>query len=447
MGVFMMGMDTYIFSPALVTIVKYFNTSFKWVTLTITVYLLFSTAVMPLGGKLADIYGRKRIFVIGIIFFTIGSFLSSLSWDIFSLVMFRAIQAIGGGIILPSALSTMSSYAPKGKQGKTMGALMSAGVMATIIGPNIGGYIIEKFGWRYIFYINIPIGLLAILLAMQFSETCSNSKHKIDIIGAIILGLSLATLLLGLLGLESLPFYSILVFPYFLVTTILVLTFVFYESHISEPLLNLHLLSRKEILSLNIAKYLTFMAVSSTVMFVPTYTQLILHSRIQLSGTLLTPYTATIFVMSIVGGILIDKIGPKLIILVGLLIASLGFLLLSYFATSYLTLVVILMIIAVGWGTSSGAFQVIVLISSPDSDKGTSSAILNTFKGIGGMTTPIIGGYFLTNATNKVYSMNTAFSLLFMTASLLLIIADFILLVVTIIPKLESKTKLFSFYN
>ena len=146
LGVFMMGMDVYIFSPALVTIVKYFNTSYNWVTWTITVYLLFSTAIMPLGGKLADIYGRKKIFIIGISFFTVGSLLSSLSWNIYSLVVFRAIQAIGGGIIVPSALSAMSSYAPKDKQGKTMGVLMSASVIATIIGPNIGGFLIEKFG-------------------------------------------------------------------------------------------------------------------------------------------------------------------------------------------------------------------------------------------------------------------------------------------------------------
>ena len=441
MGVFMMGMDVYIFSPALVTIVKYFNTSYNWVTWTITVYLLFSTAVMPLGGKLADVFGRKKIFIVGISIFTIGSLLSSLSWNIYSLVAFRAIQAIGGGIIIPSALSAMSSYAPKNKQGKTLGALISASVIATIIGPNIGGFLIENFGWRTIFYINIPIGILTILLTLQFSETYSQEKHNIDIFGTILLGLVLISMLLGLIGLETLPFYNIQVFPYFIISISLLLILIFYESHISEPLLNLHLLSRKETLGLNIAFLLTFTAISCTVMFVPSFVQLTLKSGVQISGTILTPYTVTVFIMSILGGIVIDKIGTRRILLIGLLIASIGFFLMANYVSNYTSLIIVLIIVAVGWGMSSGAFQVSVLISSPESEKGSSSAILNTFKGIGGMITPIIGGYFLTNTANKIYTINTAFNAIFMIASVLLIIADLLLILITIIPKSNNNVQ------
>ena len=435
LGVFMMGMDVYIFSPALVTIVKYFNTSYNWVTWTITVYLLFSTAIMPLGGKLADIYGRKKIFIIGISFFTVGSLLSSLSWNIYSLVVFRAIQAIGGGIIVPSALSAMSSYAPKDKQGKTMGVLMSASVIATIIGPNIGGFLIENFGWRTIFYINIPIGILTIILTLQFSETYSQEKHNIDVFGTILLGLALISMLLGLIGLETLSFYDLQEFPNFVIGILLLLVLIVYENHVSDPLLNLHLLSRKEIFGLNIAFLLTFTATSCTAMFVPSFVQLVLKSGVQVSGTILTPYTVTIFIMSILGGILIDKIGTRSILLIGLLIASIGFFLMANYVSNYTNLILVLLIVAVGWGMSSGAFQVRVLIAAPESEKGSSSAILNTFKGIGGMITPIIGGYFLTNTANKVYTINTAFSAIFMIASVLLLVADLLLILITIIPK------------
>ena len=180
-----------------------------------TIYMLISTAVMPLAGKLSDIFGRKKIFIAGVLFFTSGSFLSSLSWDIYSLIVFRGIQAIGGGIIMPAALAAMSSAAPPDKLGKTMGAMMSMGALAMIVGPNIGGFFIEHFGWRSVFYINLPIGIMAILLALTFRESYGETKHHIDIVGAAMLGVGLAALVLGLNRLESLPLTDITVFPLF----------------------------------------------------------------------------------------------------------------------------------------------------------------------------------------------------------------------------------------
>ena len=113
-GVFMMMLDAYIFSPALATIVKDFHTSYDLVAWISILYMLISTSVMPLAGKLSDLLGRKRIFIVGVLFFTVGSFLSSLSWDIYSLIAFRGIQAIGGGIIMPAALAAMSSACSAG---------------------------------------------------------------------------------------------------------------------------------------------------------------------------------------------------------------------------------------------------------------------------------------------------------------------------------------------
>ena len=178
LGVFMSSLDMIIFSPALPTIVGDLHTSFDWVAWTLTIYLLFFAAIMPLGGKLSDVFGRKRVYIAGIAMFTLGSFLSSLSWDIYSLIAFRGVQAIGGGLILPSALSAMGSVAPKDKQGKTMGSLMAMSAVAMVIGPTIGGFIIAHFGWRSVLYINIPIGILAIILALRFKESYGETKSS-----------------------------------------------------------------------------------------------------------------------------------------------------------------------------------------------------------------------------------------------------------------------------
>ncbi len=171
LGVFITALDSYIFVPALPTIVKDLNTSLDWVTWTMTIFMLFMTATFPLAGKLSDIYGRKRMYIIGVGIFTLGSLLSSIAWDIYSLIAFRGLQAIGAGLVFPAAIAAMNSATPEGKKGKTMGALMAMAAVAMIIGPNLGGYFIQHFGWRTVFYINIPLGILAILLMARFEES------------------------------------------------------------------------------------------------------------------------------------------------------------------------------------------------------------------------------------------------------------------------------------
>ena len=252
LGVFMMMLDSYIFSPALVTIVNDFNTSFDMVAWIMTLYMLVSTAVMPLAGKLSDIFGRKKIFIAGVLFFTLGSLLSSLSWDIYSLIAFRGVQALGGGIIMPAALAAMSSAAPPDKLGKTMGAMMSMGALAMIIGPNIGGFFIEQFGWRSIFYINIPIGILAILLALKFRESYGDDKHHIDLLGSALLAGGLGALVLGLNRLESLPLTDITVFPFFVAAVVLGIVLYMFEKRTKEPILDIPLIMKGDVLSLNL---------------------------------------------------------------------------------------------------------------------------------------------------------------------------------------------------
>ena len=435
LGVFMMGLDLFIFSPALVTIVTYFKTSYNWVTWTIMIYVLITTAIMPVSGKLADIFGRKKIYIIGISLFTIGSFLCSLSWDIYSLVVFRSIQAIGGGIIVPTALSAMSVYAPKDKQGKTLGVLIAGSSLASIVGPNVGGYLIENFGWRSIFYINIPIGIITILLALKFKENSSSQKIHIDIIGSLLLIGSIGSMVLGLIGIETMPFTNINVFPYFLLAIILLVILIYWESNTVEPILNIPLLSQGRILALNIGFLLTFAASTTVIIFIPTFVQLVLSLGIAVSGSILTPISVAVLIMSIIGGILADKYGTKLLLIASTLINALGFFLLTNSANNYLSLILILIIIGAGVGMASSAFPVALFAIVPEEEKGTSVAVLKTFSGIGTILAPIIGGYYLTNAANHAITINSAFNTIFYISFLLLILTGIILVAIFIIPK------------
>lgn len=414
LGVLMMALDMYVFSPAIPIILHDFNTSFDWVAWTMTIYLLFSTAVMPLGGKLSDVFGRKKIYIVGILLFTLGSLACSLSWDIYSLVAFRAIQAIGGGIILPAALSAMGSVAPPDKQGKTMGALMAMSALAMIVGPNIGGYVIQNFGWRWVFYINIPIGVLAILLSLKFRESYGETKHHIDIIGASLLGGSLAAVLLGLVRLETLPFTDVTVFPLFAASLLLLALLILFERRTPEPILDIPLLARGDVLSLNLAMLTTMLGLTSAMIFIPSFAQLVLRLNVQDSGTLLTPMSVSLLIFAIIGGVLLDKIGAKPMLVIGSLISIISLAGLAYYVTDSFSLAIILVVIGAGFGLGMGAYQVLILALTPGSEKGTSSAILNTFKGIGGAIGPVVGGYFLTNASDHVYTMSQAFNYIFL---------------------------------
>ncbi len=423
LGVFMMALDMYVFAPALPIIVKGFNTSYDWVAWTMTIYMLISTAVMPLGGKLSDVFGRKRLYIFGILCFTIGSFACSLSWDIYSLILFRGLQAIGGGIIIPAALSAMGSVAPPDKQGKTMGVLMAMSALAMIIGPNIGGYIIQNFGWRWVFYINIPIGVLSVLLALKFHESYGNEKHHIDIIGAALIGGSLASLLLGLVRLETMALTNINVYPLFIASAVLLVLLFLYERRTKEPILDIPLLAKGEVLSLNLAMLVTSLGLTAGMLFVPTFAQTVLHMNVQDSGTILTPMSVSLLVFAILGGVLLDKLGAKPMLVIGSLVAIVAMYALAYYVTDQTSLAIVLVMMGAGFGLGMGAFQVLMLALTPGTEKGTSSAILNTFKGVGGTIGPVVGGFFLTNASNKMYTISAAFNYIFLFATAMGVLA------------------------
>ncbi|HEY3274928.1 MAG TPA: MFS transporter [Methanocella sp.] len=416
-GVFMMMLDAYIFAPALATIVKDFNTSYDMVAWVATLYMLVSTAVMPLAGKLSDIYGRKRIFIIGVFFFTLGSLLSSLSWDIYSLIAFRGVQAIGGGIIMPAALAAMSSAAPPEKLGKTMGALMSASALAMVVGPNIGGFFIEHFGWRSVFYINLPIGIIAILLALMFRESYGEAKRHIDFGGAALLAGGLAALVLGLNQLESHPLTDVTVFPYFLATLLAGALLYLYERRTPEPILDMKVLLKGDFLSLNVAMMLLFFGMMCAMMYVSTFAQTALNMGIQDSGTILTPLSITMFIAGIVGGVLLDRFGHKPMLLLSGVIMIIAMLGMTYYVSDSSSLAVMLVIIGLGMGAGMGAFNVALISVTPGTERGISMGIMTTFRGVGGLIAPVVGGYFLNEALRQTVTFDQAFNNLYMTAT------------------------------
>jgi EmrB/QacA subfamily drug resistance transporter len=422
LGVFMTALDSFIVSPALPAIVGNLNTSFELVTWSITIFFLLYTAVMPLGGKLSDVFGRKRIYIAGVALFTIGSLLCSMSWNIYSLIFFRGIQAVGGGLVQPAALSTMNSSAPEDKKGKTMGILMSMAAVAMVVGPNIGGYFVQHFGWRTVFYINVPIGVLSILLALMFTESYGETKQHIDIIGSGLLVSTLAALLLGLVRLETLPFSDITVFPLIVASVLLAILLVSYEKRTQNPILNIPLLIRGDILSLNLAYMLLSGSLTLVIIYIPSFAQVVLHLNVQDSGTILTPLSVVLMISAVVGGVLIDKFGAKPILMISSLASSIAIFGVSLYVSDSLSLAIVLALLGLSLGLGLGAFQIIMMSYMPESEKATGSGILGTFENIGGSVGSVIGAFFLANALKNTVSYGQAFNNIFRAGAILAII-------------------------
>ncbi len=225
-----------------------------------------------------------------------------------------------------------------------------------------------------------------------------------------MLGLSLAALVLGLNRLESLPLTDVTVFPLFVGSLVLGLFLYWYETRTPEPILDMKVLLKGDVLSLNLAIMMVFFGMMCAMMFVSTFAQTVLQMGIQDSGTILTPLSVAMFIGGISGGILLDKIGHKPMLLAGGLILTVAMFGLAYYVNDATSLAVALVIIGLGMGMGMGAFNVALLAVTPGTEKGISMGIMSTFRGIGGMIAPVIGGYFLNEALDKNVTFGQAFT-------------------------------------
>ena len=199
LGLFLGALDQTIVGPALPTIVTQLsgNDYYVWA---ITIYLLTSTISVPFWGKLSDIYGRKPIYMLGIVIFLVGSALSGLSQNMGMLIAFRGIQGIGAGALFPVALAIIGDLFTPQERGKYQGLFGAVFGIAFVVGPLIGGFLTENFGWHWIFYVNIPIGIVALIVIQRLLPTVktSNASKNFDILGGAIFTVAISFLLVGL---------------------------------------------------------------------------------------------------------------------------------------------------------------------------------------------------------------------------------------------------------
>jgi len=411
-GVFMAGLDNGIISTALTIIYESFGVSPSWGAWSITLYTLGIAISVPIIGKLSDNYGRRRLFIIEIALFGLGSLLVALSPNFVFLLIARFIQAIGGGGIFIIGSSHILATMPKNKQGKALGLLGAMHGLSAVIGPNLGAVILKLTGtWQWMFLINIPIALFLIIFGyLKIPETKAQQSKRLDLKGTALLTLSILTLMFGITNIDSSnmseSLLSISVYPLLLLSIFLFIWLIKYEQYLEEikedPIFSANLLKQRQfqitlILGLFSGGFL------AGIIFIPSYVQQVLNIPVENAGFWMTPLALASGIGAGLGGYLTDKLGAKLTVTISGVVGVIGFLMFPIFVTNGLMFVIASILAGVGLGMMLGApLNSLIGETAKESQYGSALGTLSLMRQIGLTLFPTIFAGFITSSTLKV---------------------------------------------
>ncbi len=302
--------------PKLMSIFGVGADSIQWV---MTAYLLVSGVVIPVTGYLGDRFGYKRLYILSMIAFTIGSALCALAWSNSSLVTFRVIQAIGGGMMIPVSMAIIFRIVPRDKLGMALGVWGITAMLAPAIGPTAGGYLVDNFSWHTIFTINLPIGVVVSVLArLILKESQILSDLKFDLPGFIFSGLGCFFLLLALSEGQDKGWTSQYIVTLFVSSFFLLLLFVIWELQTPQPMLDIKLLRNPIFAASLTATAILTIGLFSAIFLIPIYAQNLMGLTPMQTGLLLMPMAAMSGIMMPISGRLFDKIGAFPLAVVGM---------------------------------------------------------------------------------------------------------------------------------
>lgn len=319
-GGFMSILDSSIINVAIPSMMHVFNVSTTEIEWVVTIYMLVMGVVIPFTGWAGERFGYKQLYLVALVLFTLGSFLCAVSWSIQTLIASRVIQAVGGGILMPAMMTMVKKLVPEEKFGSAMGIVGIALLLAPALGPTIGGYLVEYVGWRWIFTINIPLGIIGVLLAVFFMPAFPKEKSdKLDIAGAVTSALMLFSLLLALSEGSSWGWTSepiVLLLYLFAVSLIL---FIIIELTVKKPLLNLRMFKNVSFTMANVMMAISTVGLFSGIFYVPLFLQNIKGLGALDTGILMLPGALVSGLMMPVCGKLYDWIGPKVMSIFGVI--------------------------------------------------------------------------------------------------------------------------------
>jgi EmrB/QacA subfamily drug resistance transporter len=400
-ALFMIMLDNTIVNvalPAIKSDLGIGTSELEWV---VTAYALTFAVLLLTGGKLGDLYGRRLIFTIGLVIFTASSLACGLSSSAAELIGARAVQGVGSALMMPATLSIITATFAARERGMAIGIWAGVSAMALAIGPLLGGVITENISWNWIFFVNVPIGILGVIAAIVVVPESRDTSHeqRLDPLGLVTSGIGLQALVYALIEGHNFGWTSARIVGLFLVAALGLAAFVFVESRQRLPLLDLTLFRNGTFTGANIVAILVTLAMFGIFVFFPIYMQTFLGwSPIQ-SGAALLPWTILIVIFAPIAGKLTDRVGSRWLITGGMTTVALCCLELSTVtvSSSFWHMLPGFVLGGLGMSFVMTPMSAAVMGAAPVDKAGVASGVLNTFRQVGVALGIAIMGAIITN--------------------------------------------------
>lgn len=414
-SLFLVALDQTIIATALGRIVEDFN-SFSSLSWIVTAYLITTTMTVPIAGKLSDLFGRRTILLIGVAIFAVASLMSGLSGNITELIVWRAIQGIGGGIITANAFTIVGDLFEARERGRWQGLIGAVFGLASVVGPLLGGWLTDgqaflglTTDWRWTFFINVPIGIVAFVLIAIYTPALRHAKKaRIDYAGAALLSVALATLILAVdntdmifADLLSATGMSLLTLRIAMFTIVALATaaFIYVEHTAKEPILPLRFFKNRNYVTVLIISTLFGAAFMGSILYLTQFNQQVFGASPTDSGLMLLPMVAGIMVSSIVSGQIISRTGRYLIFMqVGFVVATGAMIALAFLSPehTYAYEAVVMIILGLGMGVAMPVLNLAIQNEVEQKDLGVATSSSQLFRSLGSTVGTAVFGAMLT---------------------------------------------------
>ncbi len=393
------ALDQGIITPTFSSIAEGFGIEYNLAVWGLTIYTLSYAVSIPIMGKLADRYGRKRLFMVGVGLFGLGSFVAGTTGNFYLFLAARAIQAIGGGGIFPIANAQVAATFPPEKRGVALGMVGAIFGIASLIGPNLGGLIIDFFDWQWVFLINVPISIILILMSLKIEETREAVQRPLDLGGVLVVSIAIFCLMYGITHLDRNDLVGSLlginVWGYFVAVLLLIPILIFVEKRAQDPILNLQYFTQRNTL-VTLLVGLSTGLLMSVMFFVPLFAETVVGVDKGTAGYLMTPLALASGIGAPVGGALLHKRGPKLVMLSGFLVVGLSSLGMAYAVSGVVSFIIVTFVMGFGFGLVIGAPLNEMMFRNVDKHESASAlASLSLFRSIGTSLGPTLAGAML----------------------------------------------------
>jgi EmrB/QacA subfamily drug resistance transporter len=404
-GATMSALDVSIVNVAMPTLKTEFGVTMSLIEWVAMAYMLTLTIFLPFFGRLADMFGRSKLYNAGFVVFTVGSLFCGMAPSATFLIAARVLQAIGAGLLQANSVALITQAFPGNERGKAIGIQGAVQAIAMAVGPFVGGILIATVGWRAVFYINIPIGIIGTIAALYIlpPNEKSEKKETIDYLGTIFFASGLAFLVLAFNEVVNLGWGSYTIIVYFIHASILLGLFVMTELRVEHPLIDLKLFKNSTFLIGNLTGMMSYYVLFAVLFLMPFYLEKVLNYSPALTGSLLTPIPLAMALVAPFAGHISDKYGSRIMTASGMLVSALAcfsFLFLGVQA-HLVFLIGVLVLLGVGMGMFTPPNNSAIMGAAPREKLGLAGGVLNMMRSLGLIFGVDISGLIFTKLEHK----------------------------------------------